>query len=363
MPPKKRTASEAGPSAQSGPARGNKNSKKAAGADVTNDASSEEHEEQDGDKDLENRPPHKYYGMPQPFFDVENENEDKDEDDQLDEDEIIEAYNEEMRSDDGPAMKPAADFPDNRWVCMWETWKQYADYKRRATYTDPDSFGMYIYNDFHGYGLQELIESMLVAFDKELRKKRDDENLKQMWATTAAMIHWLLDAEIGPWLMTDDGERVSATVGFVGRALATVLNELDLAQKMTADSEIKDLGLVMSCYLQWVSVVQDQGFDEKELEWRKETAGCHGTDKNLSSLEEEYCIIGPLSGKAKADRWSWKKNFTQFKKEYGATGGEKFNILKMSRKERADHAFSKKDPLAQFSDEDLRSGKIMLSSG
>ena len=35
------------------------------------------------------------------------------------------------------------------------------EYERRATYTDPDNFDMYIYNDFHGYGFQELLENLV----------------------------------------------------------------------------------------------------------------------------------------------------------------------------------------------------------
>lgn len=37
-----------------------------------------------------------------------------------------------------------------------------------------------------------------------------------------------------------------------------------------------------------------------------------------------------------------------------------FNILQMSRAERAGHAFDKKDPLAEFSEKDLKAGNLML---
>lgn len=52
-----------------------------------------------------------------------------------------------------------------------------------------------------------------------------------------------------------------------------------------------------------------------------------------------------------------------YKKQHTAgnkLGGESYNILKMSRKERAGYAFEKKDPLAQFSDKDLREGNLAL---
>jgi hypothetical protein len=43
---------------------------------------------------------------------------------------------------------------------MWKGWTMLTDWMRRADYTDPDSFGMYIY-DFHWYGLIELIENLV----------------------------------------------------------------------------------------------------------------------------------------------------------------------------------------------------------
>jgi len=44
---------------------------------------------------------------------------------------------------------------------MWEGYKTFLDYRRRSNYCDPDNFGMYIYNDFHGWGLQELMENQV----------------------------------------------------------------------------------------------------------------------------------------------------------------------------------------------------------
>ena len=41
-------------------------------------------------------------------------------------------------------------------------------------------------------------------------------------------------------------------------------------------------------------------------------------------------------------------------------GGDMFDITKMTRQERAEAAFDKKDPLAHISDADLRKGKFQL---
>jgi hypothetical protein len=111
-------------------------------------------------EDLSKRDPYDYYCINRHFFDFEDENEDKDDDDQLDEDELGEKY-EEMCKEDNEALKPTAEFPDHKWVALWETWTLICDYRRLATYTCPDMFGMHIYNDFNGYGIQELIENLV----------------------------------------------------------------------------------------------------------------------------------------------------------------------------------------------------------
>jgi hypothetical protein len=57
--------------------------------------------------------------------------------------------------------QPAKDFPERKWVMLWEAWQYSKDYERRSTYCCPDQLGMYIYNDFEGYGQIELVENMV----------------------------------------------------------------------------------------------------------------------------------------------------------------------------------------------------------
>ena len=51
--------------------------------------------------------------------------------------------------------------------------------------------------------------------------------------------------------------------------------------------------------------------------------------------------------------------FKKFSKDY-KIGGERYNILKMSREERASYAFDKKDPLADISDKALQEGNVRV---
>lgn len=71
-----------------------------------------------------------------------------------------------------------------------------------------------------------------------------------------------------------------------------------------------------------------------------------------------------LAKKADKDPWGWGKVLGDYKRKQGtgkgggSIGGTKYDITKMSRKERAAHAFDKKDPLADVSDKDLKEGNL-----
>lgn len=91
---------------------------------------------------------------------------------------------------------------------------------------------------------------------------------------------------------------------------------------LRADSDIKDLGLVITFYLYWLDTLKDQEF---ELPYRKEViayakkagidlkeAGCYGTDEKVRALENESGKIKPLSGQSKVDRWEWKRKVSLY---------------------------------------------------
>ncbi|KAK6071562.1 hypothetical protein SCUP234_09673 [Seiridium cupressi] len=305
------------------------------------------------------RQPHDYVVIPRHMFDVENENDEKPEDEQLDEDELEDKFEELVGVD--KAGKPESEFPGYKWIGMNETQRLSNEYRIHATYTNPDMFGMYIYNDFYGYGVLECIQNalmgrrQLLAIDNEFKKKSSDRSVEQMWALSAALIHWIV-AENGPWIGADDGEQVNATANLIGRAFLSILNELDLAGLLQADGPIKDLGLTKN--FKWRKVI---AYAKKAKVDFKE-AGLFRSDSDVKTLEEIYGEIAPLSGDGKADRWGWKKAVTAHAKNYGSggkIGGDKYNILRMSRTERAKYAFDHKDPLAEFSVKDLREGNLM----
>ncbi|KAI2468353.1 hypothetical protein F4781DRAFT_432475 [Annulohypoxylon bovei var. microspora] len=387
LPPPKRPRSESPSSTkQAGPAWGSRRGKLTDDDEEEEDnngyyddlvsvlSDGEDHEQHDDT--LEHRRTYGYYCMFRPFYDIERENLAKDKADRVGEDELIEQYNQYIRADDNIEMKPAVEHPEHRWIAMWETWKLFSAWEKRASYTNPDFFKLDVQKNFHGLGMQEQVENMLITFNKEFdKKRRSKRGIRQMWAIVAAIMQFLTEIPVDAWFSTMLGDRkkLDATISLIGRALLTSLNELDRAKMLKADSDIKDLGLVITFYIYWTydhRGLQNYGID---LPFRKEAiayakkagvdlkeAGCFDTDGKVKALEKELGKpIKPLSGSPKSDRWDWKKKFKKFSKDY-KMGGEKYNILKMSRKERASHAFDKKDPLADIPDKAIEEGTVRV---
>lgn len=99
--------------------------------------------------------------MHRPHFTYKAENREADED--LDDDELHAKYKkdfeEAIKSD--IILEPAKDHPEWKWTILWAGFKAFSEYRRRSNYCCPDRFSMYIYNDFEGWGLQELMENQV----------------------------------------------------------------------------------------------------------------------------------------------------------------------------------------------------------
>lgn len=110
-------------------------------------------------RQLDSIPPYEYVCIPRPRFDYEAENRAAEE--ALDEDELHKKYGKDFEANWKLYLEPAKDHPEYTWVMMSEGYKTFTEFKRRSNYCCPDMFTMHIYNDFNGYGLQELIENQV----------------------------------------------------------------------------------------------------------------------------------------------------------------------------------------------------------
>ncbi|KAF1938112.1 hypothetical protein EJ02DRAFT_425980 [Clathrospora elynae] len=309
--------------------------------------------------------PHEYVCMLRPRFDYELENSILG-DDGLEEDDIFREYIKESdkAEESGTILRPVKDHPDWKWVILWEGFETFLTYKRRANYCAPDNFQMYIYNDFNGYGLQELMENLMVAFDAALKKK-DDVALKRMWAVISALALWLNEVDTGPYTGCEDGEKTKDLAELMGCALLTALVKLQEADELKPDSTFIDLPFVISAMLAWSDDLDKYGIDEDATAWRSHAAayfkkakldaskGVASTTKLLEELDD-----GDAKSSSK-DPWGWAKLLKKYKSNYGTKiGGTKYDITKMSRKERAKHAFDGEDPLKDVPDQALKDGTL-----
>ncbi|KAF2496641.1 hypothetical protein BU16DRAFT_525798 [Lophium mytilinum] len=242
---------------------------------------------------------------------------------------------------------------------------EYTDQARRR---DQDEFGMYVYNDYNGYGLQEVVENQLVAFHEEYTKKDSDPH--RVFVHMEAMALWLFTSELAPWVGLDDGDRFCATVDTIGRALLTALNALERADLLKPDSKVKNLPMVLSMFLSIADDLDGVGALENDMlgadndrTWLHAVvayAQAHDIDLKGKGIYGTAEAVYKFDGmdmedfkKAGPDRWGFKTVFKTFTAHWAAPsgpkkktlGGESFDIIKKSAAYRKKHAFDRKDPL------------------
>ncbi|KAF1917120.1 hypothetical protein BDU57DRAFT_548681 [Ampelomyces quisqualis] len=320
-------------------------------------------------RDIKSIPDYEYVCMHRPHFTYEVENRKAEE--PLDEDEVDDKYSEDFQKNlkSGIILQPAKDHPEWKWTILWAGFKNFSDYRRRSKYCDPDNFSMHIFNDFHGWGLQELMENQILEFDAALKKTGNDA-LKQMWAPISALALWLNEVDQGPFIGNEDGEKVGALCDLMGTALLRALAALDHADEIKADTSFIDIPLVISSFLEWSNDLPAYGIEDENVAWRPHAAayftkGKFTTDKAVPGTTElvqdaEPTAQNELPKKTVKDPWKWSKRLKDYKSHHGSPGigGSKYDITKMSRKERAAHAFDGKDPLKDIPEKDLKEGNL-----
>ncbi|KEQ61358.1 uncharacterized protein M437DRAFT_27548, partial [Aureobasidium melanogenum CBS 110374] len=271
------------------------------------------------------------------------------------------------------------------WAMMRKAFTRKIDVETiEVPHRDPDCFGMYVYNDFAGYGYQEVVENNMAEFNKILNSKNG--KTEELWTILESMPIWLLDEPNVPWHMIDDGERSWLTYGLLGFMLLAGLNRIDQEGELKPDSKYKDLSLVMSL---WARVADDLGGDTDDpfdgvkgggdsslgdyagfsLLWFRyllalaKEAGI--PIKGVTHIDDKVDEwLSQIEGKVKlppkkADRFGWKTKFSKYTKSYGAggkIGGEQFKITKWTRQERKKHAFDNEDPLTDEQIKALKDG-------
>ncbi|KAF1851941.1 uncharacterized protein K460DRAFT_373832 [Cucurbitaria berberidis CBS 394.84] len=297
---------------------------------------------------------------------------------------------------------PPSEHKNHKWVIMWDAWLKKDLLTRKAKYCDADEFGMNMYNDWMGWGMQEIVENMMIEFDKGFRQK-SETRLDAMWAVMSAMGLWLNTSDhITALISNEDGERTCELIGLVGCALLTVLSAIDRAGGLKPNARFLDLPLVIAYYLEVSHDLPAYGIEGECVSWRKEAVALFkkgeldpnkalfGTANRLEQLENapnydkgieetlgnipedesnEHEAPSDKEGEtphtkrkrdepskaSENDPWQWNAKFEAYKQRQGSSlGGQKYDITKMSRADRAAAAYSGKDPLADIPPKDLK---------
>lgn len=145
-----------------------------------------------------------------------------------------------------------------------------------------------------------------------------------MWATLAALGHWfhMGDEPVMQFIGVDDGGRAIDLTFLLGSAFLTTLDAMERMGWLKPGSEMRDLGLVMSMWLQWSFGLPDYGIegDDGKITWRKDiiayakrgnidlkASGHSGIEKRLKEFED----VEPLQGAAKVGRWEWPSKVSE----------------------------------------------------
>ncbi|KAL5482522.1 hypothetical protein ACEPAI_9116 [Sanghuangporus weigelae] len=111
-------------------------------------------------------------------------------------------------------------------------WKLFEQARNR----DPDRHNLYIYNDYYGYAILDLVDKTLSSINTHVSKKQ----WLDAWRALDALSKF--SDMCCSWLNVDDGDRVRATEGAHGALLITTIRGLEEAGQLNEET-IPDLEL------------------------------------------------------------------------------------------------------------------------
>ena len=268
------------------------------------------------------------------WSDIEAEKEDSDEDEDEEHEEEHDEDEEEAMERQRPAKDdpnkhlkcfrkgcvcadPIADHPNWKWIVTKEGRKMALNLHKEAWKRDQDSQGQYHYNDFSGYGFQEVVENMLFDFNKDY-KKANSRSTNILWHHVEAMAHFLGTGDLMHWMMQDDGDRLTQAFSVIGTMVLSVLDILEKEGLFITDSEIKDIPLVLALTIEFARG-NPAGRDEK-TDWMKVVVGkakkagielsdvlAGGVNDTIEELKKEV-IENDVLDKDDEDRLTWEND-------------------------------------------------------
>ncbi|RFU36323.1 hypothetical protein B7463_g116, partial [Scytalidium lignicola] len=210
---------------------------------------------------------------------------------------------------------------------------------------DQDAHDMYIYNDFSGYGVIEVLENTLAEFNKLIFKK-EVSPLKK-WAIVEALTTYLEMGDHMVLMMSDNSEGIGEIFDMMGVMFITALEMLHESGLIGPISPLPDnVGLMTLFFLDFMTNTATD-FD---IEWTHEivrSADMYGVVlsplKQVEGVDQE--TLDDLRERCEDEKrgkgFAWKTEYPKFKRSH--PGGHHYDINKMPQKEKARYTFGTKE--------------------
>lgn len=151
--------------------------------------------------------------------------------------------------------RPADSQPDYDWVLTKRGFEQALHWMGEREKRCQENFDLYIFNDYNGYGTQEVVENMLAAFDKAMTAEPVD--LMLVWAQVEGMALFLND-DLMEYNMIDDGASVARFAEIIGTAMLSTIDLLiEKGLFVKNDSAIRNIGLVLCRFIEFGQTQDD----------------------------------------------------------------------------------------------------------
>jgi hypothetical protein len=92
-------------------------------------------------------------------------------------------------------QKPAAEHPDHKFILTRAGFYNFLTQRTMTQLRCPDLFGMYIYNDYFGYGILEVLENLVLDYLEA------DGDWREQWVVCQTIVWFLMDSCSNPMHM------------------------------------------------------------------------------------------------------------------------------------------------------------------
>jgi hypothetical protein len=242
-----------------------------------------------------------------------------------------------------------------------------------ADLRDPDNFNMYTFNDHAAYGIIEVVENLVFAFTMANQAGESREDLLTRWAIIEATALFLFSPRGQEAMNVEDANRLRETVDLVGFMFLRMLSLLKSNDLLKDDSDIRNLGLIMSLFVKLPGFYEDEDLDDERttegkfkadpnsvadyiLAYAKENNVTLKGVKNFKTLTAKM-NEGIAMPDAAKDPWQWHARLQEHAKSHGK-GGDALDITTWTSAKRKQKAFDNKDPLGKSERDAIKQGLI-----